>query len=119
MKYDSQQNHDGSYNYAFESANGIVSHEQGYVKNAGVKDGEIQVAEGYYSYTSPEGHPISLQYIADENGFQVKGDHLPQPVPQTPEVAAVWEKVLQQQHQQQQQQHYEPEHQQQYYSKNY
>jgi loricrin len=81
LKFDNQQNHDGSYNYAFETANGINAHEQGFVKNAGVKDGEIQVQQGYYSYTSPDGHPISVQYIADENGFQVKGDHLPTPPP--------------------------------------
>ena len=81
LKFDNQQNHDGSYNYAFETGNGISAHEEGYVKNAGVKDGEIQVQQGYFSYTSPEGHPISIQYVADENGFQAKGDHLPTPPP--------------------------------------
>lgn len=81
LKFDNQQNHDGSYNYAFETGNGISAHEEGYVKNAGVKDGEIQVQQGYFSYTSPDGHPISIQYIADENGFQAKGDHLPTPPP--------------------------------------
>lgn len=48
VKYDSQQNHDGSYQYAYETGNGISAQEQGYVKNAGVKDEEIQTAQGFY-----------------------------------------------------------------------
>lgn len=70
LKYDSKLNHDGSYQYAYETGNGIQAAEQGYVKNAGQKDGEIQVAEGYFQYTGDDGIPISLKYVADENGFQ-------------------------------------------------
>ncbi|KAH8400964.1 hypothetical protein KR009_002187, partial [Drosophila setifemur] len=39
-----------------------------------------KVAQGSYSYMSPEG-PISITYIADENGFQPVGAHLPTPPP--------------------------------------
>lgn len=53
----------------------------GYLKNAGVEGAEAQVAEGSFSYSSPEGESISLTYIADENGFQPQGDHLPTPPP--------------------------------------
>lgn len=70
LKYDSKLNHDGSYQYSYETGNGIQAAEQGYVKNAGQKDGEIQVAEGYFQYTGEDGIPISLKYVADENGFQ-------------------------------------------------
>lgn len=42
--------------------------------------------EGSFSYTSPEGETISLTYIADENGFQPQGDHLPTPPPIPPEI---------------------------------
>lgn len=50
-----------------------MSQEQGYLKNAGIKDAEAQVAQGSYSYTSPEGVPISVTYVADENGkFSIK-----------------------------------------------
>lgn len=55
LKFDSQQGHDGSYQYAYETGNGIQFQEQGYVKNAGVKDAEIQVAQGYYSYVGADG----------------------------------------------------------------
>lgn len=44
------------------------------------------VKSGSFSYTSPEGIPISLNYIADENGYRPQGDHLPKPVEKLPEV---------------------------------
>ncbi|XP_011644047.1 uncharacterized protein LOC105431514 [Pogonomyrmex barbatus] len=34
-------------------------------------DGElVRVVEGSYSYTSPEGIPVSVNYVADENGYR-------------------------------------------------
>lgn len=116
VKFDSQQNHDGSYQFAYETGNGINAQEQGYVKNAGVKDAEIQVAQGYYSYTAPDGQPIHVHYTADENGFKAEGAHLPTPPPLPKEIADVWAKIAAQP----QQQHYEQDNQQQqYYNKNY
>lgn len=50
---------DGHYEAAYETGNGIVAQEAG----IGGK-----TAQGSYSYTSPEGIPISVQYVADENG---------------------------------------------------
>lgn len=55
LKFDSHQGQDGSYQYGYETGNGIQVQEQGYVKNAGVKDAEIQVAQGYYSYIGADG----------------------------------------------------------------
>lgn len=51
------------------------------MKNAGQPEQEAQVAQGQFAYTSPEGQRIQLTYIADENGFQPTGDHLPTPPP--------------------------------------
>lgn len=67
--------------YNYETGNGIHAHEQGFVKNSGHKDEEIQVAQGFYSYTGPDGVPVSVKYVADENGFQPQGAHLPTPPP--------------------------------------
>lgn len=53
--------------YRYETGNGIVAEEQGYLKNAGT-EAEAQVAQGGFSYTGDDGVPISLTYIADENG---------------------------------------------------
>ncbi|XP_053602904.1 uncharacterized protein LOC128670910 [Plodia interpunctella] len=74
-------NHDGSYKWSYETGNGISAEEQGYVKNQGVPDAEIQTAQGQYQYTAPDGQVIHLQYLADENGFQPQGAHLPTPPP--------------------------------------
>ncbi|NP_001166719.1 cuticular protein RR-1 motif 32 precursor [Bombyx mori] len=74
-------NFDGSYQFSYETGNGIAAQEQGYLKNAGAKDAEAQVAQGSFTYTSPEGIPISVSYVADENGFRPEGAHLPTPPP--------------------------------------
>uniref|UniRef100_A0A182PJH7 Uncharacterized protein n=1 Tax=Anopheles epiroticus TaxID=199890 RepID=A0A182PJH7_9DIPT len=79
LRQDAEVNPDGTYQYAYETSNGIVAEEQGTLKNLG--EDQAQVAQGQYSYTDPEGNRISVQYIADENGFQPQGDHLPTPPP--------------------------------------
>jgi hypothetical protein len=66
---------------SFETGNGIVAEENGFLKNAGNPETEAQVAQGSSSYTSPEGLQIKLAYLADENGFQPQGAHLPTPPP--------------------------------------
>lgn len=71
--------------HSYETGNGIKAQEQGEVKNKG-SENEIQSVQGSYSYTSPEGQVITLTYVADENGFQAQGDHLPTPPPIPEEV---------------------------------
>ncbi|XP_056644602.1 endocuticle structural glycoprotein SgAbd-1-like [Diorhabda sublineata] len=75
-------NADGSYRWNFESANGIVAEEQGSIKE--VEEGPGPDVQGQVQYTAPDGSPISLSYIANENGFQPQGSHLPTapPIPE-------------------------------------
>ncbi|CAK1604174.1 unnamed protein product [Parnassius mnemosyne] len=78
---------DGSYKWLYETGNEIKAEESGFVKNFGKGEGEeAQVAQGKFSYKSPDGPIISLQYVADENGFQPQGDHLPTPPPIPPAI---------------------------------
>lgn len=70
LRQESKHNEDGSYEFNYETGNGISAGEQGYQKAGGQKDEAIQVAQGYFSYTGDDGIPISLKYVADENGFQ-------------------------------------------------
>ncbi|KAG8233378.1 hypothetical protein J437_LFUL005840 [Ladona fulva] len=71
---------DGTFTYSYETANGIVVEQSGYLKNAGQKDQEAQVMQGSYSYPGPDGKPLTVRYFADETGFHAEGDHLPVPV---------------------------------------
>ncbi|XP_046979335.1 endocuticle structural glycoprotein ABD-4-like [Schistocerca americana] len=86
LSQEQEVNFDGSYKYSFETGNGIVQEEQGFLKNAGNPEAEAQVAQGSASYTSPEGVQIRLVYTADENGFVPQGEHLPTPPPIPPAI---------------------------------
>lgn len=59
------------------------------VRSDGSETGELDSADvivqtGSYSYIAPDGTVISVHYVADENGFQAFGDHLPvsPPIPE-------------------------------------
>ncbi|XP_044271088.1 pupal cuticle protein 20-like [Tribolium madens] len=80
LRFENNVNGDGSYNFAYETGDGVQAQEEGYLKNAGSQD-EAQAAQGSFSYTAPDGQQISLTYTADENGFQPQGEHLPTPPP--------------------------------------
>ncbi|XP_055597791.1 endocuticle structural glycoprotein ABD-4-like [Uranotaenia lowii] len=79
---------DGNYQYSYETANGIRGQEQGTLKQSSSPDtSDVIIASGSYSYTSPEGVVINLNYAADdENGFQAQGEHLPTPPPIPPQI---------------------------------
>ncbi|XP_013187021.1 endocuticle structural glycoprotein SgAbd-2 [Amyelois transitella] len=111
ISYQQDSNVDGSYQYSYETGNGIAAQERGYLKNAGIKDAEAQVAEGSFSYTSPEGVPISLRYTADENGFRPEGAHLPTPPPIPEAIARALQYIASQpqQNQFQPQQQFQPQ----------
>ncbi|XP_054262115.1 endocuticle structural glycoprotein SgAbd-2-like [Macrosteles quadrilineatus] len=85
-QYQDGPNPDGSYQYSYQTANGISAQERGYLKNAGQPQLEAQVAEGSYQYTADDGTPISISYIADEGGFRAEGSAIPTPPPIPPEI---------------------------------
>ncbi|CAG5040117.1 unnamed protein product [Parnassius apollo] len=82
----------GTYKFSFETGNGIKREEISFDKiipkttsrSSNSKEeeesdysDEIHVQQGSYSYTAPDGTIITLRYIANENGFQPIGNHLP------------------------------------------
>ncbi|XP_019870431.1 larval cuticle protein LCP-17-like [Aethina tumida] len=67
---------DGSFRTAYATGNGISAQEQGVLKNAGSQD-EAEEVQGSSQYTAPDGSQIAIQYIANENGYQPQGAHLP------------------------------------------
>ena len=67
---------------SFESEDGTKVDESGSQKQVGPKPKDIGVSRGSYSYLSPEGVVLTVNWVADENGFQATGNHLPKPPPQ-------------------------------------
>lgn len=67
LKSDSAVNPD-SFQYNYETSNGIRAQESGQLKQIGEESGIVQ--QGDFSYKTPDGQEIKVTYIADENGFQ-------------------------------------------------
>jgi len=78
----SEMNLDGSYSFAFETEDGVKVEESGSQKQVGETAEDVgTVSQGSYSYTGPDGVVVTVNWVADENGFQATGDHLPTPPP--------------------------------------
>lgn len=59
------------FHYSFETDNGIAAQAQGTPRNLGGNPPVVPVvAQGSFSWTSPEGVPVAITYVADENGYQ-------------------------------------------------
>ncbi|OXA59499.1 larval cuticle protein 65Ag1 isoform X2 [Folsomia candida] len=71
------ENNGDNFNWVSELSDGNTHSQQGTLKQIGTEQG-ISLT-GSYSYTSPEGQFIEVKYVADENGFQPIGDHIPKP----------------------------------------
>lgn len=64
--------------YRFETGHGIIVEENGSQKQVGALPEESgSIAKGSYSYTAPDGAVITVNWVADENGYRATGDHLP------------------------------------------
>ncbi|KMZ00963.1 pupal cuticle protein Edg-78E [Drosophila simulans] len=57
----------GHYSFEFQTTNGITT------KGAGNENGAVGVVQ----FVSPEGIPVTFSYVADANGYQPTGDHIP------------------------------------------
>lgn len=86
IKLEQEVKADGSYQWSYETANQISAEGKGYLKNVGVKDKEVQVAQGQFKYKDLDGNSFQLSYTADENGYQPQADHLPTPPPIPPAI---------------------------------
>ena len=45
-----------------------------------VGDGPSNSKSGTYTYITPEGEEVQMDFVADENGYQATGSHIPQQV---------------------------------------
>ncbi|KAK4312121.1 hypothetical protein Pmani_016414 [Petrolisthes manimaculis] len=74
LKDDRSQDRYGAYTFDYRTGNGIYRNEAGR-QNYG------QNSEGGWSYTSPEGVPVKISFVANKGGFQAVGSVLPTPPP--------------------------------------
>ncbi|XP_063820958.1 larval cuticle protein LCP-22-like [Ostrinia nubilalis] len=94
LKSGNDINPDGSYSYFYETDNGIAAQEQGTPRNFGGNPPVVpDVAQGSFSWTSPEGEVVSISYVADENGYQPQGAHIPTPPPVPAQIARALEYI--------------------------
>lgn len=73
LQYSNDLSIDGSYQYSYQTGDGISASANGVLRNLGGRDAENSVAQavtGQYSYTAPDGQVISVTWVADENGKQ-------------------------------------------------
>lgn len=61
---------------SFETSDGVSRSEQGELRNAGTENESIAV-RGTITWIGADGTPYKIDFIADENGFQPQGAHLP------------------------------------------
>ncbi|XP_075162367.1 larval cuticle protein 65Ag1-like [Haematobia irritans] len=75
LRFDSDVQPEG-YKFAVETSDGKSHQEEGQLKDVGT-DHEAIVVRGSFSYIGDDGQQYTVTYIADENGFQPEGAHLP------------------------------------------
>ena len=61
---------------SFETSDGISRQESAMINNLGTDHEAISV-QGMVTFTGDDGNIYTLNYKADENGFQPEGAHLP------------------------------------------
>ncbi|KAL1506260.1 hypothetical protein ABEB36_005654 [Hypothenemus hampei] len=75
LRLDNENSGTGNYRFEYETENQIKQQEVGEQKILG--DEQVASVHGTYSYISPDGQHLTVNYIADENGFRAQGNHLP------------------------------------------
>lgn len=62
--------------FSYETSDGQARSEEAVVQNLG-SENESLVVRGSVSYVDNEGKVTSFSYVADDNGFQPLGEHIP------------------------------------------
>ncbi|XP_037074669.1 cuticle protein CP14.6-like [Pollicipes pollicipes] len=83
QKFD--QDLSGNYEYAYELDNGQRVEQVGRVQPGPEPETGSISQQGSYQFVGDDGNTYEVSYVADENGFQPQGAHLPQPPAQIPE----------------------------------
>jgi len=76
---------DGSYNFNFANDDGSSRQEVGNPAS------DAMLVSGSYSFITPEGELVEMQYTADEFGYHASGSHMPTTPPPPPHVRRLLE----------------------------
>ncbi|CAD7013191.1 endocuticle structural glycoprotein SgAbd-3 [Ceratitis capitata] len=72
--------YDGKFHYHYELGDGSKASQDGVLKNVDPEH-QGESIEGKFAFVGDDGKEYLVSYIADENGYQPIGDHLPTPPP--------------------------------------
>ncbi|KAG4077473.1 hypothetical protein HA402_002900 [Bradysia odoriphaga] len=76
LKYENDNIGVDGYKFAYETSDGVSRSEEAELKNPGTEQEALSV-RGTITWIAADGVQYTLNYLADENGFQPEGDHLP------------------------------------------
>ncbi|XP_017071035.1 endocuticle structural protein SgAbd-6 [Drosophila eugracilis] len=76
LEYESENTGLGGYKFSYKLSDGTSRTEEGVVNNAGTDNESISI-RGSVSWVAPDGQTYTINFVADENGFQPEGAHLP------------------------------------------
>ncbi|XP_017783110.1 PREDICTED: flexible cuticle protein 12-like [Nicrophorus vespilloides] len=76
LKYENENIGVDGFRYAYETSNGISEAAEGQLNNVGTENEAISV-RGHFTFVGADGVTYTVNYVADENGFQPEGDHIP------------------------------------------
>ncbi|XP_049298321.1 endocuticle structural glycoprotein SgAbd-5-like [Anopheles funestus] len=76
LRYSSENIGIDGYRFEFATSDGTSRTEEAELRNPGT-DNEAIVVRGSYTYTGSDGRIYTINYVADENGFQPEGEHIP------------------------------------------
>ncbi|XP_017134593.1 larval cuticle protein 65Ag1-like [Drosophila miranda] len=65
-----------NFSYAYETSDGTSAKQSGLLKNVGTEQ-EALAVQGSFKFVADDGVTYEITYVADENGFQPSGAHLP------------------------------------------
>ncbi|KAK9512445.1 hypothetical protein O3M35_000877 [Rhynocoris fuscipes] len=79
LSYSNDMAPNGGYSYRYETSDGMTREESAIIEDVGEdEDGSARrTVRGSYSYPSPDGRIINVEYVADRDGFRTRGHHLP------------------------------------------
>jgi hypothetical protein len=64
------------FHYRYETSDGVKREEEAVLKNIGTENEAISV-KGSFQFVGDDGQTYTVNFVADENGYQPEGAHLP------------------------------------------